>query len=239
MAYCGRSRRRTWNCHSDPPVRGKRGENRIGLGDGKSRRLGAGVSVTSTRLPSCPDTDLLKVDTEGKEVAIVSNYLAMRQKPLAIVCEYHSQECLRELIATTQRHGYRCCRCRATVPNGAAEGAPWLGLAPPCLCWWSSSGLGGPKSAVPGGGWRMPLAVVPMGERTRSGCCEGWIMATTCRQRCAVHRSAMLFMGHWASGGTGAPSGVYAPVRERAGARRSIPWSYPRGVRPAWAFRCA
>ena len=151
MAYCGRSRRRTWNCHSDPPVRGQRGENRIGLGDGKAEGWEPVCECDVYQAAQLPDTDLLKVDTEGNEVAIVSNYLAMRaKKPLAIVCEYHSQECLRELIATTQRHGYRVLSVQGYGPNGAAEGAPWLGLAPPCLCWWSSSGLGGPKSAVPG-----------------------------------------------------------------------------------------
>lgn len=95
---------------------GNTGENRldIGLADGWEP-VGECEVYQASQLP---DTDLLKVDTEGKEVAIVSNYLVLRaKKPLAIVCEYHSQECLRELIATTQRHGYRVLSVQGYGPN--------------------------------------------------------------------------------------------------------------------------
>lgn len=96
---------------------GNAGENRIGLiGDGKDwEPVGECVVYQAAQLPDC---DLLKVDTEGKEVAIVSNYLALRaKKPLAIVCEYHSQECLRELIGVTQRAGYRVFSVQGYGPN--------------------------------------------------------------------------------------------------------------------------
>lgn len=97
---------------------GNAGENRIGLGDGKAEGWEPVCECDVYQAAQLPDTDLLKVDTEGNEVAIVSNYLAMRaKKPLAIVCEYHSQECLRELIATTQRHGYRVLSVQGYGPN--------------------------------------------------------------------------------------------------------------------------
>lgn len=97
---------------------GNAGENRIGLGDGKAEGWEPVCECDVYQAAQLPDTDLLKVDTEGKEVAIVSNYLALRaKKPLAIVCEYHSQECLRELIATTQRHGYRVLSVQGYGPN--------------------------------------------------------------------------------------------------------------------------
>lgn len=48
----------------------------------------------------------------------------------------------------------------------------------------------------------------------------------------------MLFMGALGQRWYGVRPLVFThPFANGLGARRSIPWSYPRGVRPAWAFR--
>ena len=65
----------------DPAIKGNAGEPHWSW-RWQSRGLGTRcASVTSTRLPSCPDTDLLRSTRGGNgEVAVVSNYLALRAK---------------------------------------------------------------------------------------------------------------------------------------------------------------
>lgn len=57
-----------------------------------------------------PDCDLLKVDTEGSEVAILSSFLPAKNEagslPAYVVLEYHSAGDLGTLIALLQDYGY-------------------------------------------------------------------------------------------------------------------------------------